>query len=160
MIRRPPRSTLFPYTTLFRSTAYFLASVILGRIISFRPSKSTGRHIVLCTRKSNRCSLRVEKTMVARPLFDSSQIRSQSRSRTCVLTCQGPGTNFQIIKHDARAHYMEDPRNNTVQDAYEDRPLHFLGGSKGRPTDKSAELDHVISAKSIHDDAVDRKSVV
>src|SRR2546430_3992645 len=24
MIRRPPRSTLFPYTTLFRSTSYFL----------------------------------------------------------------------------------------------------------------------------------------
>src|SRR5262245_63891109 len=24
MIRRPPRSTLFPYTTLFRSTPYFL----------------------------------------------------------------------------------------------------------------------------------------
>src|SRR2546422_8553345 len=23
MIRRPPRSTLFPYTTLFRSTSYF-----------------------------------------------------------------------------------------------------------------------------------------
>lgn len=65
---------------------------------------------------------------------------------------EGPGTNFQTIKHDARAHYVEDPRNNTVQDAYEDRPLHFLGGSKGRPTDKSAELDHVISAKSIHDD--------
>src|SRR2546425_3426244 len=25
MIRRPPRSTLFPYTTLFRSARYFLA---------------------------------------------------------------------------------------------------------------------------------------
>src|SRR3712207_7191964 len=27
MIRRPPRSTLFPYTTLFRSPADFLSSV-------------------------------------------------------------------------------------------------------------------------------------
>src|SRR5260370_29905948 len=27
MIRRPPRSTLFPYTTLFRSEAMFFASV-------------------------------------------------------------------------------------------------------------------------------------
>lgn len=65
---------------------------------------------------------------------------------------EGGGSNFQRIKHDARSHYMEDPRNNTVQDAYEDRPLGFLGKSKGHPTDKSAELDHVISAKSIHDD--------
>src|SRR2546427_8038049 len=26
MIRRPPRSTLFPYTTLFRSNAHFMAT--------------------------------------------------------------------------------------------------------------------------------------
>src|SRR5258705_5271412 len=30
MIRRPPRSTLFPYTTLFRSLALFAASVSLA----------------------------------------------------------------------------------------------------------------------------------
>src|SRR2546429_5134341 len=30
MIRRPPRSTLFPYTTLFRSLVGFLALVIGG----------------------------------------------------------------------------------------------------------------------------------
>src|SRR3712207_9255962 len=28
MIRRPPRSTLFPYTTLFRSAASFLGTVV------------------------------------------------------------------------------------------------------------------------------------
>src|SRR2546426_5401602 len=28
MIRRPPRSTLFPYTTLFRSQAYWVCPVI------------------------------------------------------------------------------------------------------------------------------------
>src|SRR2546429_2508567 len=31
MIRRPPRSTLFPYTTLFRSTYELLREAILGR---------------------------------------------------------------------------------------------------------------------------------
>src|SRR3712207_8745508 len=30
MIRRPPRSTLFPYTTLFRSLAGFLGGAFLG----------------------------------------------------------------------------------------------------------------------------------
>lgn len=65
---------------------------------------------------------------------------------------EGPGTNFQRIKHEARASYREDPQNNTVQDAYEDKSLGFLGKSKGHPTDQSAELDHVVSAKSIHDD--------
>src|SRR2546428_11162580 len=28
MIRRPPRSTLFPYTTLFRSSAYYALHVV------------------------------------------------------------------------------------------------------------------------------------
>src|SRR5258707_15776007 len=31
MIRRPPRSTLFPYTTLFRSLYFFTYSTFLGR---------------------------------------------------------------------------------------------------------------------------------
>src|SRR3712207_8964083 len=30
MIRRPPRSTLFPYTTLFRSRAAFVLTQVLG----------------------------------------------------------------------------------------------------------------------------------
>lgn len=62
------------------------------------------------------------------------------------------GSNFQQIKHDAREHYFQDPKNNTVHDAYEDKPLGFLGKAKGHPTDKSAELDHVIAGKDIHDD--------
>src|SRR2546427_6375648 len=43
MIRRPPRSTLFPYTTLFRSDAYVytpdpdaLAEEFISRGVSFR----------------------------------------------------------------------------------------------------------------------------
>src|SRR5256885_5654256 len=33
MIRRPPRSTLFPYTTLFRSTDYWLLSTVFDYVI-------------------------------------------------------------------------------------------------------------------------------
>src|SRR3712207_7950442 len=32
MIRRPPRSTLFPYTTLFRSGPYVVPSATLGEV--------------------------------------------------------------------------------------------------------------------------------
>lgn len=64
---------------------------------------------------------------------------------------EGAGTRFQRKKHEARNRYAEN-NANTVQDAYEDKPLGFLGKSKGHPTDKSAELDHVIAAKSIHED--------
>src|SRR2546422_3536959 len=37
MIRRPPRSTLFPYTTLFRSFA------LAGAVASYTPSRAVGR---------------------------------------------------------------------------------------------------------------------
>src|SRR5258708_38709797 len=37
MIRRPPRSTLFPYTTLFRSTFFFLM-IILGSTSARAPA--------------------------------------------------------------------------------------------------------------------------
>src|SRR3712207_9005503 len=40
MIRRPPRSTLFPYTTLFRST-------IVGALIAGKPVDRYGRKKVL-----------------------------------------------------------------------------------------------------------------
>src|SRR5256886_12300439 len=33
MIRRPPRSTLFPYTTLFRSPNVFAEALVVGTII-------------------------------------------------------------------------------------------------------------------------------
>src|SRR3712207_6939181 len=36
MIRRPPRSTLFPYTTLFRSTYFEDFREVDGRLIPFR----------------------------------------------------------------------------------------------------------------------------
>src|SRR5256885_11950606 len=37
MIRRPPRSTLFPYTTLFRSLVIFFACVVLMWVIVNSP---------------------------------------------------------------------------------------------------------------------------
>src|SRR3712207_8312974 len=36
MIRRPPRSTLFPYTTLFRSTAAIVTASIAATIVATR----------------------------------------------------------------------------------------------------------------------------
>src|SRR3989442_9751918 len=49
MIRRPPRSTLFPYTTLFRSICGGEPTIYpeLGRLV--REILARGRHIYLCT---------------------------------------------------------------------------------------------------------------
>src|SRR3712207_7225747 len=40
MIRRPPRSTLFPYTTLFRSTCSMLSSAPLGLSEAYSMNRS------------------------------------------------------------------------------------------------------------------------
>jgi len=60
------------------------------------------------------------------------------------------GGNYQEIKHNAREEYRTS--GTTVTDAYTGKELHFLGNSKNAPAKINAELDHVIAAKSIHED--------
>src|SRR3712207_8255831 len=43
MIRRPPRSTLCPYTTLFRSVAQLLADLLVGRVHQLLARRPAGR---------------------------------------------------------------------------------------------------------------------
>src|SRR5574343_1436197 len=44
MIRRPPRSTLFPYTTLFRSTTATMAATACRRPTPSEPSRRSEEH--------------------------------------------------------------------------------------------------------------------
>src|SRR5688572_32534800 len=52
MIRRPPRSTLFPYTTLFRSWARLDVAASEGFLVTVRDA--TDRREILRDRKSTR----------------------------------------------------------------------------------------------------------
>src|SRR2546426_6071594 len=54
MIRRPPRSTLFPYTTLFRSHAHSRNSSH-SRAAAFWQDMMDGRIPLLCARRKRRC---------------------------------------------------------------------------------------------------------
>src|SRR2546422_8285880 len=67
MIRRPPRSTLFPYTTLFRS-------VLLARIAAGGASRSMSRKILNLT---SGCSVAVKKKSSA-TLTDRKSTRLNS----------------------------------------------------------------------------------
>src|SRR5438105_12290193 len=57
MIRRPPRSTLFPYTTLFRSFAHERGS---GRTAGWR--KGNDRDIGFCSSGGDRKSTRLNSS--------------------------------------------------------------------------------------------------
>src|SRR3989442_7546570 len=45
MIRRPPRSTLFPYTTLFRSVVVALALEFIGLALAVADDERAGRAV-------------------------------------------------------------------------------------------------------------------
>src|SRR2546429_2373602 len=81
MIRRPPRSTLFPYTTLFRSFAPLLQPRVLPVSSSLPPSTAPQPHLdrkstrlnsshgyisyaVFCLKKKNRQSIRTSHITV------------------------------------------------------------------------------------------------
>src|SRR2546429_4324716 len=50
MIRRPPRSTLFPYTTLFRSLAPAGTPEVAGTVLEIRITRGPENHLVLSFR--------------------------------------------------------------------------------------------------------------
>src|SRR3712207_8262402 len=68
MIRRPPRSTLFPYTTLFRSITIILKLLYMIIIITFKPiaCNSSCRSVldrnVSCEKPSIGCARSEEHT--------------------------------------------------------------------------------------------------
>src|SRR2546421_2995265 len=69
MIRRPPRSTLFPYTTLFRSVVHVLEAVEVGEHERDRAAEALGaRH------------LRREHLLAVAPVGEAGQAVDERRS--------------------------------------------------------------------------------
>src|SRR3712207_7764086 len=64
MIRRPPRSTLFPYTTLFRSDVEGEAEINVSEDTVFSSFKGTNNYLAETFRSSAR--VRTERVMVRR----------------------------------------------------------------------------------------------
>src|SRR3712207_7525947 len=93
MIRRPPRSTLFPYTTLFRSS-------VSGRARS--PTASSTRPDARATREALRTSARTGIPAAARaPTRRSEEHTSELQSRqylVCRLLLEKKKKN-QVINH-------------------------------------------------------------
>ena len=73
MIRRPPRSTLFPYTTLFRSLIHWLARRDRRRW--------PGKKVLACLRRSSRLRISDSQTLPSPHHIFSSASRSGERPR-------------------------------------------------------------------------------
>src|SRR3712207_9433751 len=86
MIRRPPRSTLFPYTTLFRSSLHRISSrgfdrsegflnVLFGR---FFGDEDVGPRFVVQRSEEHTSELQSRQYLVCRLLLEKKNIRSRT----------------------------------------------------------------------------------
>src|SRR3712207_7244978 len=72
MIRRPPRSTLFPYTTLFRSA---------GRLVLGLGSRGNLRHPVALGRRGGCARLALRRAFLALATFGALSLPARHRDR-------------------------------------------------------------------------------
>src|SRR3712207_8234321 len=100
MIRRPPRSTLFPYTTLFRSCSCHIAEWIGGFA---RPTPSgayifhgfshdclrpMGRGAMASRSEEHTSELQSRQYLVCRLLLEKKTTHSSENTRHTTTTCQ------------------------------------------------------------------------
>src|SRR2546426_2073667 len=78
MIRRPPRSTLFPYTTLFRSSSYFAGSAMARPV-----QRGVWRRRSTSAKYGNQLLVRVGAKIVYRSEEHTSELQSP-----CNLVCR------------------------------------------------------------------------
>src|SRR5260370_2787309 len=77
MIRRPPRSTLFPYTTLFRSTFLFGVIILIANILKRAFSSQLKDIRDEYNRSEERFSRNAETDLVCRLLLEKKKKRSE-----------------------------------------------------------------------------------
>src|SRR3712207_8912406 len=78
MIRRPPRSTLFPYTTLFRSTGQWVVEIHLHTVFSdgqYVPVKAFALFVLQGNDGSN-----VDKFLVKLTISRENSLRSEEHT--------------------------------------------------------------------------------
>src|SRR5438034_1523730 len=94
MIRRPPRSTLFPYTTLFRSSPLPL-KIAVDSVLGSRPLPAVLRAVLPAARSEEHTSeLQSHSDLVCRLLLEKKKARtnvSQVLRRNRVRICAHAG---------------------------------------------------------------------
>src|SRR2546426_2251382 len=97
MIRRPPRSTLFPYTTLFRSAAIALEIERDGQPAAVEPDEG-----LVVGREDGR---------VGKVLYDREQLREVGGNRARLRTPPAPTKTSDLIEQVTPAHQRGEESN-------------------------------------------------
>src|SRR5260370_3144218 len=101
MIRRPPRSTLFPYTTLFRSWQYIFAALAARRPIlarSAKTRKAVGRETASPPTRSEEhtSELQSHLNLVCRLLLEKKKINKINKTRLEIKAIMTSGCEARI----------------------------------------------------------------
>src|SRR5260370_30427181 len=91
MIRRPPRSTLFPYTTLFRSRLDAVRRVVLGRPRDARLARRAARR---ARSEEHTSELQSHLNLVCRLLLEKKKTYTTS---TCRCIFVSSTTHYTIL---------------------------------------------------------------
>src|SRR5437667_6204750 len=80
MLRRPPRSTLFPYTTLFRSSDQISAPMVLPRVPAdlVRFSEPLNTTVEIVRSEEHTSELQSHHELVCRPLLEKIEVNGSA----------------------------------------------------------------------------------
>src|SRR2546430_7662694 len=87
MIRRPPRSTLFPYTTLFRSKAHLVSFGTLR--VGYVDAKLSVKPCVERRSEEHTSELQSQSNLVCRLLLEKKK-KTTPAPMPCTTTCHKP----------------------------------------------------------------------
>src|SRR2546427_1247607 len=97
MIRRPPRSTLFPYTTLFRSLTRKKPALIIKEVPARAPVQPMGPFVADERSEEHTSELQSQSNLVCRLLLEKKK-----------KTIQKPGADHNY----SRLHQRKDSRTS------------------------------------------------
>src|SRR5689334_23741234 len=102
MIRRPPRSTLFPYTTLFRSEGLNESNSVFGSARAFSTHSSVGRSSRILPRSTMADSSMQQMAGIPMMVADrseehTSELQSQFHL-VCRLLLEKKKTNITMLR--------------------------------------------------------------
>src|SRR5258708_19138521 len=84
MIRRPPRSTLFPYTTLFRSTSYMAVGFYVAKYVNKKSDMDLAAKGLGAKEWNN--SLKTKLSLLPKKLFRIRMSRNLGSSDSLVFS--------------------------------------------------------------------------
>src|SRR2546430_8843964 len=100
MIRRPPRSTLFPYTTLFRSVGAYLDHLRVERRLARPTLESYARDLsALAAYAEDRKSTRLNSShsQISYAVFCLKKKKKHNKKRDVTCTISRPDTCYSCV---------------------------------------------------------------